>query len=79
MTDYATALAPDTVRIERTFPGPIERVWAYLDGIRQAREMAGERRYGPARRRQRPAHLAQFRPLAAPGNAAGEVFLGRIR
>lgn len=27
---YATVVAPLTVRIERTLPGPIERVWAYL-------------------------------------------------
>lgn len=27
---YATLDAPDTVRIERTLPGPIERVWAFL-------------------------------------------------
>ena len=31
MTDaYAVATATDTVRIERTLPGPIELVWAYL-------------------------------------------------
>lgn len=28
--DYSVVTAPDTVRIERTLPGPIERVWAYL-------------------------------------------------
>ena len=28
--DYAQPLSADTVRIERTLPGPIERVWAYL-------------------------------------------------
>lgn len=27
---YAVRTAPDTVRIERILPGPIERVWAYL-------------------------------------------------
>lgn len=27
---YATPVAPDTVRIERVLPGPIERVWSYL-------------------------------------------------
>lgn len=27
---YGTLTAPDTVRIERLLPGPIERVWAYL-------------------------------------------------
>lgn len=30
MTDYATVVSPDTVRLERLLPGPIERVWAYL-------------------------------------------------
>lgn len=30
MNDYGTVTAPDTVRIERTLPGPIERVWSYL-------------------------------------------------
>jgi uncharacterized protein YndB with AHSA1/START domain len=30
MNDYGTVTAPDTVRIERTLPGPIERVWDYL-------------------------------------------------
>jgi uncharacterized protein YndB with AHSA1/START domain len=30
MTEYATALTEDTVRIERDLPGPIEKVWAYL-------------------------------------------------
>lgn len=28
--DYATLLSPDTVRLERLLPGPIERVWAHL-------------------------------------------------
>lgn len=30
MDDYGVVTAPDTVRIERLLPGPIERVWAYL-------------------------------------------------
>jgi uncharacterized protein YndB with AHSA1/START domain len=30
MNDFAVATQPETVRIERTLPGPIERVWAYL-------------------------------------------------
>ncbi|HEY0504205.1 MAG TPA: SRPBCC family protein [Lysobacter sp.] len=30
MNDFGTVTAPDTVRIERILPGPIERVWAYL-------------------------------------------------
>ncbi len=28
--DYAVVTAPDTARIQRLLPGPIERVWAYL-------------------------------------------------
>jgi uncharacterized protein YndB with AHSA1/START domain len=28
--DYAVVTAPETIRIERVLPGPIERVWAYL-------------------------------------------------
>lgn len=28
--DYGVITSPDTVRIERLLPGPIERVWAYL-------------------------------------------------
>ena len=27
---YGVQTAPDTVRIERLLPGPIERLWAYL-------------------------------------------------
>lgn len=30
-SDYVTVAAPDTVRVERLLPGPIERVWAYLE------------------------------------------------
>ena len=30
MNDYGAVTAPDTVRIERSLPGPIERVWDYL-------------------------------------------------
>ncbi|MDQ2702071.1 MAG: SRPBCC family protein [Pseudomonadota bacterium] len=29
-TDYATVVAPQTVRLQRRLPGPIERVWDYL-------------------------------------------------
>jgi len=29
-TDYATVVAPQTVRLQRLLPGPIERIWAYL-------------------------------------------------
>lgn len=30
MDKYGTLIAPNTVRFERTLPGPIERVWSYL-------------------------------------------------
>lgn len=30
MNEYGIATAPDTLRIERLLPGPIERVWSYL-------------------------------------------------
>jgi uncharacterized protein YndB with AHSA1/START domain len=30
MNDYGVLTAPDTLRIERLLPGPIERVWQYL-------------------------------------------------
>ena len=30
MNDIAKIIAPDTVRIERVLPGPIERLWSYL-------------------------------------------------
>lgn len=30
MNEYGVKTAPDTLRIERTLPGPIERVWTYL-------------------------------------------------
>lgn len=38
MNDYATVTAPDTVRLERLLPGPIERVWEFLtdSGLRRA-------------------------------------------
>src|ERR1700761_6013597 len=30
MEQYGILVAPDTLRFERTLPGPIEKVWAYL-------------------------------------------------
>jgi uncharacterized protein YndB with AHSA1/START domain len=30
MSDYGVVTAPNTVRLERVLPGPIERVWSYL-------------------------------------------------
>lgn len=30
MSEYGTVTAPNTVRLERVLPGPIERVWEYL-------------------------------------------------
>jgi len=29
-TEYGVVTAPDTVRIQRLLPGPVERIWAYL-------------------------------------------------
>jgi uncharacterized protein YndB with AHSA1/START domain len=29
-TEYGVVTAPDTVRIQRLVPGPVERIWAYL-------------------------------------------------
>ncbi|MGH8030041.1 MAG: SRPBCC family protein [Arenimonas sp.] len=40
--DYGVLTAPDTVRIERLLPGPIERVWQYLtDSELRAKWFAG--------------------------------------
>lgn len=40
--DYGVVTAPDTVRIERLLPGPIERVWSYLtDPAKRATWFAG--------------------------------------
>ncbi|MBX9589037.1 MAG: SRPBCC family protein [Hyphomonadaceae bacterium] len=42
MNQYATVAGPDTVRLERTLPGPIERVWAYLtEPEKRAKWLAG--------------------------------------
>lgn len=30
MSEYGKTIAPDTLRLERLLPGPIERVWSYL-------------------------------------------------
>jgi uncharacterized protein YndB with AHSA1/START domain len=42
MSDYGTFHAPDTVRIERLLPGPLDRVWHYLtDAEARAKWLAG--------------------------------------
>lgn len=42
MSEYGVVTAPDTVRIERTLPGPIERLWAYLtEPDKRAQWLAG--------------------------------------
>jgi len=39
--DYASVVAPQTVRLQRLLPGPIERVWAYLvDGDKRRQWLA---------------------------------------
>ncbi len=41
MDDYGVLTAPDTLRIERELPGPIERVWEYLtDGEKRGTWLA---------------------------------------
>ncbi|KQV66316.1 SRPBCC family protein [Rhizobium sp. Root1220] len=55
---YGTMLAPETVRIERLLPGPIERVWSYLtDSDKRAKWFAG----GPMELRQGGAVSLTFR------------------
>jgi len=42
MNEYATVAGSNTVRLERTLPGPIERVWAYLtEPEKRAKWLAG--------------------------------------
>lgn len=42
MNDYATFIDPESLRIERILPGPIERVWAYLtESDKKAKWLAG--------------------------------------
>ncbi|MFF0497191.1 SRPBCC family protein [Nocardia aobensis] len=42
MSEYGEVVEPDTVRIERLLPGPIERVWAYLTDVdKRATWLAG--------------------------------------
>jgi hypothetical protein len=36
MNEYGTVTGPDTVRLERLLPGPIERVWEYSPTRRNA-------------------------------------------
>lgn len=39
--DFGTRIAPDTVRLERRLPGPIDRVWRYLtDGELRSKWLA---------------------------------------
>jgi uncharacterized protein YndB with AHSA1/START domain len=41
MSDFGVVTEPDTLRIERLLPGPIERVWAYLtESDKRARWLA---------------------------------------
>lgn len=42
MSEYGTATGPDTVRLERLLPGPIERVWAFItEPEKRAKWLAG--------------------------------------
>lgn len=42
--DYATITAPQTVRLQRLLPGPVERIWNYLtdDALRRTWLAAGQ-------------------------------------
>ena len=42
MNDYGVVTAPDTVRIERLMPGPIERLWSYLTESEKRRTWMAE-------------------------------------
>jgi len=42
MEDYGVVTEPDTMRVERLLPGPIERIWAYLtEPDKRAKWLAG--------------------------------------
>jgi uncharacterized protein YndB with AHSA1/START domain len=42
MNDYGVVTEPGTLRLERTLPGPIERVWSYLtESDKRAQWLAG--------------------------------------
>jgi uncharacterized protein YndB with AHSA1/START domain len=61
MNDYGVLTAPDTLRIERLLPGPIERVWQYLtDSDKRATWLAARLAHaiGVAKRATSPARSA---------------------
>ena len=60
-SDYGVATAPNEVRFERSLPGPVERVWAYLTEADKRPAMAGGRRDGAACRRFRKTPVPPFR------------------
>lgn len=77
-------IAPDTVRIERVLPGPVERVWSYLTDSEQRRKWLAEGVMEP-RKGGRVEHIfrngelsheatpERFRSLDAPTVRVGEV------
>jgi len=44
-----TQIEPATLRVERTLPAPVERVWAYLVDPEKAQDLAGRRLHGSKR------------------------------
>ena len=74
MNDYGVLTAPDTLRIERLLPGPIERVWQYLtDSDKRATWLAvGKRR--AAGWWQSGAHFPQFRTLPRTRYSTAQIF-----
>jgi uncharacterized protein YndB with AHSA1/START domain len=69
---YGEVIAPNTIRFQRTLPGPIERVWSYLtDPEKRGKWLASgpmELRVGGA------AHLTWLHREYAPGEKIPEQF-----
>ena len=85
MSRHGEVIAPGTVRFERTLPGPIERVWAYLtEPDKRALWLAG----GPMELRVGGAVALEFRhselsseddqPPAKYAGAEGHKMIGRL-
>jgi uncharacterized protein YndB with AHSA1/START domain len=86
MNDYGVLTAPDTLRIERLLPGPIERVWQYLvDSDKRATWLAAGTLEplvgGKVEHRFRNHELSPERDIPAPHqpSCSGEVaMLGKV-
>lgn len=84
--DYGVVTAPDTVRLERVLPGPIERVWACLtqSELRRKWLAAGDMELRVGGRVELKFKHAELSPRPDPipekyaGLAEGAAFTGRI-